>query len=92
VHGYSFVFRHYLISEQEGIDKPDPRIFRRALERCGVSACESMFVGDHPEIDIQGAKSAKLVPVWKAMPYWHQPKDVLTIYELSELLPLVLQA
>jgi hypothetical protein len=44
-------------------------------------------LSDHPEIDIQGAKGAGLVPVWKAVPYWQVSSDVLRINVLSELLP-----
>ena len=84
--GIASLFDTILISEAEGIQKPDPRIFQRALERCDRLASESIFVGDHPEIDIQGAKRAGLVPVWKATPYWQVSEDVLTINELSELL------
>jgi putative hydrolase of the HAD superfamily len=87
--GIASMFDTILISEAEGVQKPDHRIFHRALERCGTVAPESIFVGDHPEIDIQGAKSAGLIPVWKAVPYWHVAGDVLTINELSEVLSLV---
>ena len=86
--GIASLFDAVLISETEGIQKPDPRIFTRALEGCGVLASESIFVGDHPEIDIGGAKGAGLTPVWKRMPYWEAPADVLQIDQLSEILAL----
>ena len=86
--GIASLFDTILISEAEGIQKPDPRIFKRAVERCSSLASKTMFVGDHPEIDIQGAKGAGLVPVWKAVPYWQVSSDVLTINNLSELLSL----
>jgi len=86
--GIASLFDTIIISETEGVKKPDRRIFERALERCAAVASESMFVGDHPEIDIQGAKDAGLVPVWKVMPYWQVPYDVLKIDRLSELLRL----
>lgn len=87
--GIGSFFDTVLISETEGIEKPDPRIFKRALDGCGVPADESIFVGDHPEIDIAGAKSAGLTPVWKRMPYWEVPNDVLQIDQLSEILALL---
>jgi putative hydrolase of the HAD superfamily len=89
--GIASLFDAILISEAEGIQKPDPQIFRRAVERCSSIASETMFVGDHPEIDIQGAKGAGLVPVWKAVPYWQVSSDVLRINNLSELLSLIVQ-
>jgi putative hydrolase of the HAD superfamily len=88
--GIADFFDSIVISETEGIRKPDRRIFERALERCGSVASESLFVGDHPEIDIQGAREAGLIPVWKALPYWQVPNDVLRINELSEVLTLAM--
>jgi len=46
-----------VISGIEGVEKPDPRIFRLALERTGVAATESMYVGDNPSFDIEPAES-----------------------------------
>jgi putative hydrolase of the HAD superfamily len=86
--GIAPLFDTILISGSEGIEKPDPRIFARAVENCGVEAKESIFVGDHPEIDIQGARAAGLLLVWKRMPYWNVPEDVPRIDRLSEILRL----
>jgi putative hydrolase of the HAD superfamily len=88
--GIASLFDTILISETEGIEKPDPRIFTRALDRCDVLACESIFVGDHPEVDIGGAKRTGLRPVWKRVPYWEVPNDVPKIDQLSEILALTL--
>lgn len=76
-----------LISEQEGIKKPNPEIFRRALERCCVSHQTSVFIGDNPIADIDGAKAAGLDAIWKSVPYWDMTRpDVKSINQLSELL------
>lgn len=87
--GIAPLFDTILISETEGVQKPDSRIFARALERCGVLASESVFVGDHPVADIAGAKQAGLLPVWKSMTYWNVPDDVPRVTQLSEILPLI---
>ena len=80
-------FDEVLISEAEGVAKPDARIFARALERLGVDAADAMFVGDHPEIDVAGAQDAGLVAVWKRVPYWTIGRaDVRVIDRISELL------
>jgi len=50
-------------SHLEGVEKPDAEIFRRALERLGVAADESLFVGDIVSIDVVGARNAGLRPV-----------------------------
>jgi putative hydrolase of the HAD superfamily len=87
--GVTPFFDTIVVSEAEGIQKPDPRIFARALERCGVEAGESIFVGDHPEADIIGARNAGLLPVWKRKPYWEVSNDTLRINQLSEVPSLV---
>jgi len=51
-------------SEEVGVAKPDPRIFRTALERAGVAPTESVMVGDSWSSDIEGALSADLRAVW----------------------------
>jgi putative hydrolase of the HAD superfamily len=78
-----------LVSEEEGVRKPDAEIFRRALARCGVPAHEALFVGDHPVADVEGAYRAGLVAVWKFVPYWPPViTQTAVIRELSEVLPL----
>ena len=47
-------------SSKVGVEKPDPRIFRLALERAGVAADESVYVGDLYSIDVVGARAAGL--------------------------------
>ena len=82
-------FDAILVSEEEGVRKPDAEIFRRALARCGAAAHEALFVGDHPVADIEGAYSAGLVAVWKYVPYW--PPVVAgmpVVRELKEVLAL----
>jgi len=70
---------HYLdavlISEWEGVCKPDPEIFARALQRLGVSATESVFVGDHLEHDVAAAKNAGLKAIWKRNELWPSPGE-----------------
>ena len=43
-----------------GVEKPDPRIFRMALERAHVEARDAVYVGDLYSIDVLGARSAGL--------------------------------
>lgn len=53
-----------LVSEQEGIKKPQAEIFIRALERLYVRPKESVYVGDHLENDVIGARNAGLNAIW----------------------------
>jgi putative hydrolase of the HAD superfamily len=41
-----------VVSGMEGVEKPDPAIFRLALERSGLPAGEVAYVGDIPDFDI----------------------------------------
>lgn len=50
-------------SGRVGIEKPDPRIFRLALEQAGVAAEESYYVGDVYPVDVVGARGVGMVPV-----------------------------
>ena len=61
--GVTDYFPVLVISGVEGVEKPDPQIFRIALERAGVSAEESVYVGDHPFFDIEAAKEVGMVAV-----------------------------
>lgn len=77
-----------LISEREGVRKPQKEIFNRALMRLGVEASSAWFVGDHPDADIRGASEAGLTAVWRKT--WGQaPHAHHTINALDELIPLL---
>ncbi len=45
-------------SQVVGVEKPNPRIFRIALERLGVMADEALYAGDLYAIDMLGAQAA----------------------------------
>ena len=54
-----------IVSEEVGYRKPDPRIFRDALEATGLAVPEQvMFVGDNPMADIDGAKRFGMKAAW----------------------------
>ena len=53
-------FKPVLLSSELGADKPDPLIFRRALEVTGFAADEVLHAGDDPERDWAAAEAAGL--------------------------------
>jgi putative hydrolase of the HAD superfamily len=57
------VFTVRVVSGLEGVEKPDPRIYRLALERAGVEARDAAFVGDSPEFDIGPPAAIGMFPV-----------------------------
>lgn len=88
--GLTDAFDVVLVSEDEGIRKPDPEIFARAVARLGVSAAAAVFVGDNPEADIAGARSAGLRAIWMENGFYRPPQDAdATIRHLAELPPIV---
>jgi putative hydrolase of the HAD superfamily len=80
-------FEAVLISESEGIKKPDPASFHRAVARLGVSAEESLFVGDHPSVDVAGARKAGLKAIWKRADDWEPPDDADGVIDHLHELP-----
>ena len=62
--GLAECFTHTIISEEVGINKPQPGIFNIALEKNGVSAEEAIMIGDSYSSDIQGAKNAHIDQIW----------------------------
>lgn len=53
-----------VVSEEIGISKPDPAIFRVALERLGCRAEETVMVGDSWGADVVGARATGIRAIW----------------------------
>lgn len=51
-------------SVQAGCAKPDPRIFRRAVEELAVDSSRAVFVGDSLPRDMAGARAAGMPHIW----------------------------
>jgi putative hydrolase of the HAD superfamily len=58
--GVSKYFSHVFLSSELGADKPDPEIYRRALQLSQARPNETLHVGDDPERDWKGASAAGL--------------------------------
>ena len=50
-------------SQEEGVEKPDPRLFEIALERAGGDRRSTIHCGDIYQIDVVGARSAGIPAV-----------------------------
>ncbi|WP_045518793.1 HAD family hydrolase [Neobacillus niacini] len=88
--GIEEYFDRILISEWEGIKKPDPDIFKRALKQLNVAPHESIYVGDHPDNDVKAAQNVGMIGVWKKDPQWNQIVGDCVVEDLAEL-PLFLE-
>jgi putative hydrolase of the HAD superfamily len=58
--GISEFFAHIFVSSEIGADKPDPKIFRRALKLIDLKPNEVVHVGDDSERDWKAAAEAGL--------------------------------
>jgi putative hydrolase of the HAD superfamily len=82
-------FAFMVISGKEGVEKPDPAIFRLALERSGVAPEEAVFVGDHPRLDVQAASELGMTGVLIDRPGRYQDFEGLRVRALTDLLPIL---
>ncbi len=55
---------YILVSEDVGIQKPDRRIFERALDLTGAEPAESVMIGDSIQADIAGAAAVGIGTIW----------------------------
>ena len=88
--GLRCYFAAVAISREVGVMKPDPRIFRIALERLGIAATDAVFVGDSIKHDIVGAHAAGMKAIWFNHDASHASGDArpdAVIHSLSELRP-----
>jgi putative hydrolase of the HAD superfamily len=79
-----------------GIDKPDPRFFRFAVDRLGATVDAAVHVGDTVTADVRGAQAAGITAV-HFDPYGDcdDPSDhehVRTLAEMSRFIPAVSEA
>jgi FMN phosphatase YigB (HAD superfamily) len=72
-----------------GIMKPDPRIFRAALDVMGVAAARTWYVGDMPGIDVVGARRADLRPFVIDPLHLHDAADYDNVASLDDLAEVI---
>ena len=75
---FADVFDAMIISAEVGVEKPDSRIYRIALDKLGVAASESVFLDDFPE-NVAAAHALGMQAI-----HFTQPEQALE--ELKQLL------
>ena len=79
-----------ITSAETGAEKPDPAMFRAALERARVDPQEAVHVGDQLSSDVDGARRAGIAPVLLDRDRNHPGyKGCPRIESLTELPPLL---
>jgi len=81
-------------TEQIGISKPNPKLYRRAISQLGLDPARCMYVGDNPIDDIDPASSEGLITVRSKRSGKYAGTDgksepaytVSSFYELKEIL------
>ena len=87
--GMETLFEPVVISADVGWRKPRPEIFQKALDRLGLKAGDTVFVGNDLKIDVAGANTLGIPAVWfnrhhEALPP-HFPAPDYTLSRLDEL-------
>ena len=62
--GISDCFDIIIVSEDVGVSKPDPQIFRHACKTAGNKPSDCFYVGDKLETDALAASAAGLTGIW----------------------------
>jgi putative hydrolase of the HAD superfamily len=83
--GWSDLFDTVTFTQEVGVQKPDPRVFRFALRRAGHEPGDSLYVGDSWEADYLGALNAGMAAVWLNRPGMPAPAPCREIRTLAEL-------
>lgn len=85
-----------LSSAEEGVAKPDPEIFLRALSRAGCKPSEAIMVGDRLDNDIYPAKKLGIKTIWvkQGIAAYQNPTDGTyladyAVNSLSEILDII---
>ncbi|MBS7566585.1 YjjG family noncanonical pyrimidine nucleotidase [Mucilaginibacter sp. Bleaf8] len=79
-------FDNIIISEEVGVNKPHPNIFKHALELAGAVKEESLMIGDSLEADIYGALNFGMDAIYFNPLNLTKPDDVpVQIHSLDEL-------
>lgn len=92
------LFDAFGISEQVGCEKPDPRIFRSALDDLGIAPSDYarvMMIGNNLVRDVRGANRLGLLSVWF---HWNDryladpdlvDKPIYEVHSAQELVELI---
>ena len=80
-------------ASDEGVAKPDPRIFRILLERAGMEPTEAVYIGDSLSDDVAGAQAAGVHSIWLNRSGWVNETRVVPDAEVRSLteVPRVLE-
>ena len=83
-----------VISEEIGVAKPDPEMFRIALKPFGIAPQEALMIGDRLSGDILGANRAGMDACWynpAGLPLTEGVHAEYIISDIRDCMPIALQ-
>src|SRR4051812_37426256 len=91
--GLAHLFERTVAARDVGALKPDRIVYRKVLEGTDLLPAEVLFVGDDPELDVEGARRVGMQPVWinRIEAIWpeHLESPVHSVTSLTELTALL---
>jgi putative hydrolase of the HAD superfamily len=88
--GLEGLFDAVSISEEVGVKKPDPGIFKHCLEQLAVDVTQVVYVGDNPLNDIEPAHRMGMKTVWFSNARFEPPDMASAVVEDLFNLPAVI--
>jgi putative hydrolase of the HAD superfamily len=91
--GLAHFFERTIAARHVGALKPDPAIFHKVIEGTDLQAHEVVYVGDDPQLDVAGARSAGMHAIWIDRQGLQWPAEIAppayTIRSLTQLVDLL---
>ena len=88
--GLAHLFEVIIDSHLAGVEKPDPRIFRIALDAMGVGPGDALYIGDLYEVDVVGARAAGLTAALVGVEAGSGPEGVASAPSVGALIDRLL--
>lgn len=86
--GLEDIFDFVIFSQDYGVEKPDPTIFKIALEMTGCKNSQMIHIGDSLVNDAHGAMKCGIHSVWINRDNMENPSDIEIEYEIHSLTEL----
>ena len=85
-HGFGDRFACVCYSAQDGIHKPDERIFRRAMDALDVTPTQTIMIGDNPQWDIVPARAMGMRAIHFDPRKMHETREADDVSTLRRML------
>jgi len=91
--GLAHYFERMLAARQAGALKPDPAIFQQIVDGSDLALDEVVYVGDDPELDVEGARRAGMQAIWMNRNEARWPSELEppahAVRSVEELVPIL---